>query len=409
MPYAVGILGQVLDAHGVALGSCLFGLDTVSMDNRVDQVLEACQAFRVGEPPRRAAKVEFFWCLPDNTSAYWGEVLLDPSNNDLGKPASFKDVEVGPRRSLALVPDYGGAALWDMRGTCDTLVKEDWIMGRSQAEIDVFHKAINEWQTHFEWFVDSSAPELDNEVWAGVDFDWRWFASKAAALALRSRHLVIHSLHCVAPHEMRSESPEGSGRLRCWVPRWEAASGWETKASEALERLDEAEFIQCWRSGARQGVGRPMPWMVYCAHFGLFAAMRVMRATDPAWLDQACAWGCKPFSAAFFAGSVPSIQECLAGAPLPEPYGAPNWLQVLFERANVFPDQAQAIFALLLSAGEAPVALRLTNRDKKKPLGAGASLIMALSLVATERAAIASDLGVVAPGATDVKKRIASL
>lgn len=168
------------------------------------------------------------------------------------------------RGAMALMPDYGGAALWLASGSNTGFSEEDWRPEIGEQDRLLFVQSIDAWQLQFE-ARSFNEPCLMN---------WRSFNSKGDALALRSRALLRHPLR----HRLCHESPCDL-ESRQGGQEWASFGGLVDEANQALEAFDEGGFIRALKAGARQTPSEQgMSWAVYCCHFGLAAALAELDA-----------------------------------------------------------------------------------------------------------------------------------
>lgn len=309
-----------------------------------------------------------FWCsLADIDYA-----LLGKSPEALGRSAREGAYRMEAIASLRLMPDYGGASVWTPGGACGALSVDDYLPHAQDARLmEDFEIAIDRWQSHFEFFCDSSAPPGE------ARFAWAAFSSKAAALALRSRALLAAPLHVEAPWENEQALVEGEAS-QIWLPEWEDQDALARVASCALERLDEAGFLRAWGQGARQDPSAPMPWAIYGAH------LRLARASAAA-LGQGvreCAWGCSIFEAAMFELCPRALALALVHAPLPREPKGEHWCQVLVSRRHraSLGDSAECLRLLVQAGAPLPSAEWMAAQRPGEHLSALAAQIESAAL-----------------------------
>ena len=201
--------------------------------------------------------------------------------------------------SLKLMPDYGNASVWGPSGECsDFLSVTQHCTDPLAAE--QLSNDIDRWQSHYEFFCPTHA--------LSFPMDWNPFMSLGACLCLRSKSLdgLAFPLHYYALSDPESERNTfiASGdmdldltlgprpRDRLWYPTWgHDCSVLESFANQALERLDEEQFIDWVKKGARQ-THSIMPWTVYCAHHRLSTALTYLAFHTDIDFNTTCAWGC---------------------------------------------------------------------------------------------------------------------
>jgi hypothetical protein len=345
---------------------------------------------------KKAQRIDFEWQLPSGALAQWCSVdILDRALFDHSalperdKLRSSYQLERGC--SLKLMPDYGGASLWEPQGACSALNETDALPDCSEQELGAFDRAIEGWQDHFEWFCD-----VEPITSSHPPFEWGPFSSKAAALALRSRALLAHVLHVEEPWENDEARSGIEGYPRegdpIWLPEWEDETELGAEASAALESLDEKAFVKAWLQGARQPVAAPMPWALYCAHMGLAQALGVMAHTDPSSCAKLCLWGCSLWDAALFNACPLALDVAMATVGVPSEPEAESWCQRVARKRHIAtPEVTANLLSKMARAGlELPSSHWLSGQRASKTLDVLIASVESIKLeLSTPRAAAA--------------------
>lgn len=351
MSSPIALIAILTDAHGAAIARARLPMPL----GELDFSLALTWAIDAAKGHGRARGVDVQWLSGAGAEAPWCSL----SNIGLGAGAAGNALpeRVAQRSSrqlcrpvsLRLMPDYGGAALWDPNGDCSALEAGDYLSAAKNGRtMEFFELAIERWQTHFEAFSDSGlgAGALES----GPRFAWSPFSSKAAALALRSRALLGAPLHVMDPWENVSARAEPGGRA-VWLPEWEDQDEAARGASRALERLDEAGFMLAWRAGARQDPSAPMPWAVYCAHLRLGGALAAI-VPGSGVMEGRCFRGCSVFEAAMLELWPRGLELALEGRALPQEPEGDSWCEALARQSSAaIPGEAAQCLRVLARAG----------------------------------------------------------